>query len=356
MKNITNEQMEKFRQIANDTANCCKDSADVKDIMTRYYLDHVPSAEKSEAESAACRITDKIAEFDNTFSDAVSQKLESVIDKYQNLADDGRNSLERCKYWESVAAALQNREAADFTEEEVDEGLASKLRNNAKKALMELDVSASSLNEKADYLAGFSNGEAVGNYIINLENEKKSTRALTAMVAYVAFKNGDVENPDIEANPEVIAVAVCSATEEVIIMEEVEKGNLPLKVATRILQVLLIVSVTMFLVILFKAGLIAVSALSISAFLALMIKILMIILFVYMVLSGIEFSVEFGKMLAEGAFNIFGKIASGFRKLAKEKKASEKSGNENTDTQAAYTETVNTEAEVIDNSGVVTVG
>ncbi len=356
MTKLTNAQMEKFKQLADKAAQYSKNGMEINEVMQRYYLDNIPGATEDEAKQVTEQIINQITEFDNSFADALNQNLDSVVDGYQDKADDGRTCIDRCNFWESVTAALQKRDAKTYSEAEVNEELAAKLRADAKKALMEFDVSPNALNEKADYLAGFTCGEAAGNYIINIDDEFRSNRALTAMVAYVAAKNGEMDDIDIEADPRLIAVAVCTATEESYIAQEVEKGNLPLKVATRILQVLFAVSILIAFIIAFKAGLCILAGLVISPYILLITKMIMIMSFVYLGLCGIGFGMQLGEAIAKGVFDFFGNISSGFRKLANEKETNKNTGTQTTGTTVDTNVDTNTNDNVIDDPNVVVVG
>jgi len=164
--------------------------------------------------------------------------------------------VERCNYWQKLAAAvsaanlamndgeadrekiLQEIEALTVSEEDATPELERELREKAAEALCNSGVMLSGLLEQAKEIEKLEQADEAAGLLIDLGNKELGYREIVSMLAYTKIKNGEFDNMPADMTAGQVATVVCAAIEQTRIQEAVGNGSIGIEIATGLLMIL----------------------------------------------------------------------------------------------------------------------
>ena len=268
--NFTKEQNENLQKEAKKIFDSMLEEQSIQQILAKIYVDNLEDKTEKQGLIMSEALIRAIKDFDKDYK-AATEDLESFIEKFQDEVDTERNCEEQCEYWMKLAAGisaataimseevsseqiLQEIKALELTEKEATPEKAKELRELAKEVIQNSGIMFYALQQKADALKEMTSAEEMADMLISLEDKEVEYRAIVAMIAYTKIKNCEFENIPVEMTMEEVAVLVCAEFEQNRIMEDVNKGNIAVDIATDFLYVLGAVVLVKLLLVILKSG------------------------------------------------------------------------------------------------------
>lgn len=264
---FTKDQMNKWMEQAKDilaslgTGSC-------EERMAQLYVEAFPGKTINQGRLMAQQIIETVDRYAADLEKAKQDTdlyLEGVLDELAK----GKNGLERCNLWYGLnetiltAAACQADQSIDieqaakglndahYSEEEVSDALEENLRAQLIETIKNSSVGITA--PFAEAISQAADGQT-GDMLVDVENHTTDFRAAVAMIAYTEIKNGRVENVPVETTAAQTAAAVCTAIEQLRIMNDVAENNLAMDIAEMLLKLVSAVGLTVAFVPLLAVG------------------------------------------------------------------------------------------------------
>lgn len=259
MKKMTKEQIS---MIENQTKEILKDIAEdknIREIQAQIYVDNLEDKTMRQGGVMADAILASIQSFDSDFS-AAREDVNGYIDKFIEEVCRDKSCGERCNYllklctaagsaqsiWTAESEEQESKikelmaevENKEVSEDEATAELEAELYKKAKDALMGSDIMLSALIEQEDQLKELEDGDEAAALLLDLGAREVDFRAVMAMLVYVNVKNGTFDNLPSEMTASQAAALVCAQSEQMRILEAVERGHMAADAATVLLQIL----------------------------------------------------------------------------------------------------------------------
>ncbi|MBR1531423.1 MAG: hypothetical protein IJ643_05130 [Eubacterium sp.] len=260
MTKFTNEQIKELQERARDIAQETANGSETIDIMTKLYVESFDGKTEEQGKLIAESIIEAVQNFEVDYKEAKID-IDHFIRKFQHKVDKDKTCYERCNYWKQFAAAVtaatiaandENANAKDIaakleqinvSEEEANEALEEKLRELAFEAIKDSNIMVRTLAENINTFESIDNADETANLLIDLGNENVDYRAIVAMLAYINNVKGEYPEVPIDISAAQLATIVCVETEQIEIVEALERGDITMTAAEGALYVLGIVAI-----------------------------------------------------------------------------------------------------------------
>lgn len=232
----------------------------VRDVLTDMYIAGLPDKTESQGMVMADRVIETVAEYTKACEEAM-QDPERWIDESLDQFLCDKEPSERCellyqmvKALTAVNAAALDRhmrdadvsvdsmiaEMGDLTLDSaaITPELEEQLRNEVRQALENSDVFAGRMESFADLLEQMDESEGVAHLIVDYGVRSADYKAVAAMMAYIAAKQGTLEGVAQDVTLDEITLGVCAAMETERVAVQVENGEIAENVAATIIKVL----------------------------------------------------------------------------------------------------------------------
>lgn len=265
MKKFTKEQMDQIQQQVNQIMDRLAEGQSAREICAQMYAEGLEDKTLAQGELMADAVLESISGFDRDYARA-KEDLDGFVDAFIEESCKGKSLAERCTYLMKLTAAISGAKAvldaqteearekarsmvseaetAEIPEGEATEELEGKLRAQLKNALKGSNILVNALEAQQDALREIEDENAAATLLVDAGSRDIDFRAIMAMQAYINLKNGYYEDIPEDMTAAQVATMVCTYTEEMRILHQVEENHLGEDIAHGILSVLGIVAMT----------------------------------------------------------------------------------------------------------------
>ena len=263
MNRFTEEQMNRFQENAAVIAQKVDEQHDAVSIMAELYADEFGEKSAQEGAVIAQDILSNVRMFDINYKEA-AQDINGFIRKFQHRTEKGMTDYQKCVYWHDFAAAVAAATVAADSDDAVAQELLKKaesskpdkqhcnavfvnrFRDLAFEALKNSTVFTQTLALHSDEMAEISDANTAAKLLIQLGEDSVAFRAITSMLVYIAVAKGEFEEIPVDFSAAQVAVAVCTQTEQVNIINHLKANDISVGLASDLLKFLGILVITSF--------------------------------------------------------------------------------------------------------------
>lgn len=259
MKKFAKEQMDCIQQQVTQILDQLSEGKNARDICAQMYVDGLEDKTVAQGEAMADSIMESIDTFDHDYARAKAD-VDAFVDSFIDEACKDKSLAERCTYLMKLIAAISgakstleakteeervkaqnmvdDAEATQVLEGEATDALEAMLREQLKNALRGSNILVSALEAQNEKLREIESEDEAAALLVEAGTRDNDFRAIMAMQAYINIKNGVYADIPSDLTAAQVATMVCTYTEEIHILHEVEDNNLGEEVAHTLLSIL----------------------------------------------------------------------------------------------------------------------
>lgn len=257
MLSLTDEQKKVLMEQAGNFLQQVQQGKSARDIMAQIYVDGLDNKTLSQGQVMADAIMESVNAFDCDYAEA-KDDLGAWLDRNLKQLAQGKTAAERCAMWMKIAVAvnavsdqehpvmtddekkriLEGMDNLSISEEEATAELEAQLYREAKSALENSSIMLSALVSQREAFRNLEAEDDAAELLLDFGSREMDFRSIASMIAYVNVKNGTFDNIPVDMKLEQITTMVCAEVEQLRILDAVNKGKLPLEVASALLKIL----------------------------------------------------------------------------------------------------------------------
>lgn len=253
MKKMNEQQLMQLREQAKQYMNLRSEGKTVEETMAQIYMDAFNGENKEAAIEMAGKAMQAVKGFAKNYQAAAADLDKYLID-FQNKMDEGKTNTEKCSFWMNFISAMitaqmegeqEDRQkvlaeisALEINEETATDELVAHLRDVARDAVKNNNLMFTDLEKQIEALESMGEGNEAAELLLGLNDDENELRALTAMLAYISIKQGNIKGMPADVSIEQVATMVCAGHERVKILTAVQLGKLAETAATMLLTIL----------------------------------------------------------------------------------------------------------------------
>ena len=264
MKKMNEKQLMQLREQAKQYMNLRSEGKTVEETMAQIYMDTFNGENKEAAMEMASKALHSVKSFAKNYQ-AATADLDKYLINFQNKMDEGKTNAQKCSFWMNFISTMltaqmegeqEEREkmlaeisALEINEETATDELVAHLRDVARDAVKNNNLMFADLEKQIEELESMGEGNEAAELLLSLNGEENELRALTAMLAYISIKQGNIQGMPADMSIEQVATMVCAGHERIKILTAVKLGKIAETAATMLLTILgaLVIAESLFL-------------------------------------------------------------------------------------------------------------
>lgn len=251
MKTFTKEQKNSITAEAKRLFEACAEGKTTLEIMSEIYVNNLEGKTAEEGNLAAQSIIDYVKEFDAEFT-AAKENPDKYIADFISKINENKTLEERCTYWlkfhealkiinqreNDTADKLKEAEKLEVSPDEVSEEYALALENNVSELIKTSHILLHNLPDLCNSLETIADGDSSAQLLIDIGNKNTDLRAISSMIVYTRFLNGELNTLPDDLNLNQLVTIVCAEYEQIKIANEVSIGEKVAELAADTLAIL----------------------------------------------------------------------------------------------------------------------